>query len=131
MADVNRGDRPLSPHLTIYRPQINSIMSILHRITGAGLVLAFLMIVWWFVAAASGADAFASADGVLTSILGGLILIGSVFALWYHACNGIRHLIWDTGSGLEIEQVKMSGYVAIGAAAFLTLVTLIVAFKGA
>ncbi len=131
MADVNRGNRPLSPHLTIYRPQINSMMSILHRITGVGMSLAFFLIVWWLLAASTGEEYFDTANWVLTSWIGILILVGSCFALWYHFCNGIRHLIWDTGRGLEIEQVKKSGVVTFGIAGFLTLLTIVVAVRGA
>jgi len=102
MADVNRGDRPLSPHLTIYRPQITSISSILTRITGNALLLGALLMVWWFLAAAAGPDYFATVDGIVTSWVGDLIMFGSLWAIWYHTLAGVRHLIWDTGAMLEI-----------------------------
>ena len=97
MADVNRGKRPLSPHLTIYRPQMTSITSIFTRITGNALLVAALLIVWWFLAAATSPEYFAFADGLITSWFGDLVMTLSVWALWYHALAGVRHLIWDAG----------------------------------
>lgn len=128
MADVNRGDRPLSPHLTIYRPQITSVLSIAHRVTGVGLTLGAILGVWWFLAAATNPAYFALVDGILTSWFGGLVLVLSAIALWYHFCNGIRHLVWDAGYGFDLDMVQKSG-VAVGAGtAILTLLTLIAAF---
>ncbi len=127
MADVNRGNRPLSPHLEIYRPQMTSMLSIVHRITGCGLLVAACMIVCWFMGAAGGAESFAASDGWITSFLGDFILFFSVIALWYHACNGIRHLVWDTGRGLEMEQAELGGKIVIGATAVLSIITLVVA----
>ena len=89
MADVNRGDRPLSPHLQVYRPQLTSITSILTRITGNALIVAALLIVWWLLAAATSAEYFAVADGVLRSWFGKLVLLGSVWAVWYHFLAGL------------------------------------------
>ncbi|WP_342076653.1 succinate dehydrogenase, cytochrome b556 subunit [Yoonia sp. SS1-5] len=126
MADVNRGNRPLSPHLTIYRPQLTSMTSIFVRITGNALVLAALLIVWWFVAAASGPEAFARANGFLTSWFGDLVLFGSVLALWYHSLGGIRHLIWDSGRMLDVEKSEMAGQMMIVASVLLTIFTVIV-----
>lgn len=123
MADVNRGDRPLSPHMTIYRPQITSVLSIFHRISGVALTLGAALMVWWFLAAATGPEAFAVADGALTSVVGQLVLLGSLAALSYHTLNGIRHLIWDTGAGFDLESVSASGWaVLIGTAALTALV---------
>lgn len=125
MADVNRGNRPLSPHLTIYRPQLTSITSILTRITGNALLVASLMIVWWFLAAATGPEAFALADGVMTSWFGDLVMVLSVWALWYHTLAGVRHLYWDTGRGFDLEQAYLLGYGVIAGSVVLTVVTLI------
>lgn len=123
MADVNRGDRPLSPHLQIYRLQITSVLSILHRVTGVAMALAAALIVCWFFAAATGPDAFALADGFLAGPVGGLILLGSLFALSYHLLNGIRHLVWDAGYGFELGVVTASGWaVVFGAVALTALV---------
>jgi succinate dehydrogenase / fumarate reductase, cytochrome b subunit len=127
MADVNRGNRPLSPHLSVYRWQITMVMSIAHRITGVGLTLGALLGVWWFLAAASGPEAFARADGFLTSWFGLLLLIPSLLAFWYHFMNGMRHLMWDTGYGMDIPEVYTSGYAALGGTVFLTILTLLLA----
>lgn len=126
MADVNRGNRPLSPHLQVYRPQLTSITSILTRLTGNALVISGLMITWWFVAAASGPDAFAVADGFLRSWFGKLIFLGSIWALWYHTLAGIRHLIWDQGYGLEIGTAEKLGWGVVGGSVVLTLLTVII-----
>lgn len=125
MADVNRGNRPLSPHLQVYRPQITSITSIFTRITGNALLLAALLVVWWFLAASYGPEYFATADAVLTSWIGNLIMALSVWALWYHALAGVRHLIWDTGRGLEIEVAEKMGLAVIGGSFVLALITFI------
>jgi succinate dehydrogenase / fumarate reductase cytochrome b subunit len=103
MADVNRGNRPLSPHMTVWRWQLNAITSILVRITGNAMIVAAFLLVWWLIAAASGASYFATVDGIITSFLGDLVMALSVLGLWYHALGGVRHLIWDTGRGLDIE----------------------------
>ena len=125
MADVNRGNRPLSPHLTIYRPQLTSITSILTRITGNALLLGALLTVWWFLAAASGPDYFATVDGIVTSFLGDLIMFGSLWALWYHLLAGIRHLIWDNAMMMEIETAEKLGWAVIGGSVILTILTVI------
>ena len=126
MADVNRGARPLSPHLTVYRPQITSISSIFTRTTGNALIVAALLIAWWFVAAAAGPEAFALADAVLTSWFGKLVFLGSIWALWYHTLAGIRHLIWDTGAGLEIRTAEMLGWACFAGATVLTILTVLI-----
>ncbi|MGX9356582.1 succinate dehydrogenase, cytochrome b556 subunit [Roseobacteraceae bacterium S113] len=126
MADVNRGNRPLSPHLTIYRPQLTSMTSILTRITGNALLLGALLIVWWFLAAATGPEYFAVANGVLTSWFGDLVLLGSVWALWYHTLAGIRHLIWDNAMMLEIERAEALGWMVIIGSILLTIFTIVV-----
>lgn len=128
MADVNRGNRPLSPHVTIYRWPITAIMSILHRATGVGLALGAVLGVWWFLAAATDPEYFALVDGLLTSWIGGLILVLSLFALWYHFCNGIRHLFWDAGYGFDIAALQKIGMAVAAGAVVLTLITLIAAF---
>ncbi|MGF1500933.1 MAG: succinate dehydrogenase, cytochrome b556 subunit [Paracoccaceae bacterium] len=122
MADVNRGNRPLSPHLTIYRPQITSTLSILHRVTGVALTLGALLVTWWFLAAATGPAEFAFIDGLLTSWLGLLVLVGSAWALCYHLANGVRHLFWDMGYGFDLETVTRSGQAVVVASVVLTVV---------
>ncbi|MEM8631254.1 MAG: succinate dehydrogenase, cytochrome b556 subunit [Pseudomonadota bacterium] len=123
MADVNRGNRPLSPHLTIYRPQLTSMTSIFTRITGNALLVAALMIVWWFLAAATGPEYFAVADGFVRSWFGTLVLVLSLWALWYHFLAGIRHLIWDAGYGLEVDVAEKMGLGIIAGSFVLTLLT--------
>lgn len=126
MADFNRGNRPLSPHLQIYRPQITSVTSILTRITGNALIVAAVLIVWWFLAAATGPEAFARADWVLTSVVGDVVLTLSVWALWYHTLAGIRHLIWDSGRGLELKAAERLGWAVVAGSALLTVLTVLI-----
>ncbi len=124
MADVNRGNRPLSPHLTIYRPQLTSITSILTRITGNALLISALLVVWWFLAAATSKEYFDVANAVLTSWFGDLVMTVSLWGLWYHALAGVRHLIWDQGIGLDLETAYKLGYAVIGGSFLLTMVTI-------
>ncbi len=124
MADVNRGKRPLSPHLTIYRPQLTSMTSILTRITGNAILLAALLIVWWFLAAATSPEYFALADAVLTSFLGDLVMSLSLLGLWYHALAGLRHLIFDNAVGLDIPTAEKLGWACLVGSVLLTVVTL-------
>lgn len=117
-------DRPLSPHLTIYRPQFTSVLSIMHRITGIGLLFSLLFIIMWFVALSLGPDAFAIMEIIFNSIFIRIILASSVWALWYHTCTGIRHLIWDMGYGLEVEWIAPSAYLVLFCSLLFTLITL-------
>lgn len=125
MADVNRGNRPLSPHLTIYRPQLNSITSIFVRITGNAMLVSAMLLVWWLMAAASGPDYFASIDGLLTSFIGDVVMTLTVLGLWYHALGGVRHLIWDTGRGLDAATADRMGWGMIIGSVALTFLTII------
>lgn len=125
MADVNRGNRPLSPHLQIYRPELTSITSILTRITGNALLIGALLCVWWLLGAAAGPEYFAFVDGIMTSWFGKLVMLGSIWALWYHALAGVRHLIWDTGRGFDLKDAYTLGYMVIGGSVLLTLITVI------
>ena len=125
MADTNRGNRPLSPHLTIYRPQLNSITSILNRITGNALLVGAILVVWWLMAAAAGPAAFSVVDGVITSLIGQVVMVGSLWALWYHTLGGVRHLIWDMGLGLDMATADKMGWAIIVGSFVLTVLTLI------
>lgn len=125
MADVNRGNRPLSPHLTIYRPQLTSVSSILVRITGNAIVVAALLIVWWFLAASTSERYFDIANGLLTSWFGDLLMLLSLWGLWYHTLGGVRHLIWDNAVGLELETAEKLGWAVIGGSFVLTLLTVL------
>jgi len=115
-------NRPLSPHLQVYRPQLTSVLSILHRATGIGLAAGTLLLVWWLIAAATGPTAFDSVQSFIGSLLGRLLLLAWSFALFYHLCNGIRHLVWDTGRGFELKTAYASGWLVVISAAVLTVI---------
>ncbi|WP_425099820.1 succinate dehydrogenase, cytochrome b556 subunit [Tropicibacter sp. S64] len=128
MADVNRGNRPLSPFMIgqYYRPQMTSISSIMVRITGiASLGTAFLL-VWWLLAAATSEGAFAVADGILRSFVGDIILLLATWAIWYHMLGRLRHVIWDLGYFVEVEISEKMGMGMFIGATVLTLFTAIV-----
>lgn len=120
--------RPLSPHLQIYRWQLTSVMSILHRITGVALAVGTLLLVYWLVATAAGPAAFATAHEFIGSILGRLLLFGWTVALFYHLANGIRHLLWDAGRGFELRTVYASGWTVVIVTAALSLIAWIAAY---
>lgn len=125
MADVNRGNRPLSPHLSIYRPQLTSMTSILNRAAGVGLLVGALLVVAWLLSAAISPGCYATMNGLMTSWFGDLVMFLSLWALWYHLLAGIRHLYWDSGRGLELEIAEKLG-IAVGAGSVvLTIVTVI------
>lgn len=126
MADVNRGNRPLSPHLMIYRPQLTSISSIFVRITGNALIVAGILIVWWLFAAATSAEYFAIVDAVMTSWFGKLVMFGSIWALWYHTLGGVRHLIWDNAVALDIPTAEKLGWVVVFGSFVLTAITVVI-----
>ena len=125
MADVNRGNRPLSPHLSIYRPQMTSISSIFVRITGNALLAATLLLIAWLLAASTSAEAFAWVQCVITSCFGDLVFLLSLLALWYHTLGGLRHLIWDTGRGLELKTAERMGWMMIIGSLLVTALTVI------
>ena len=126
MADVNRGDRPLSPHLTVFNQGWTGGASIFTRITGNALIGAALLVVWWFAALAAGPDAYRFANGVLTSWLGDLVFFLSLGALWYHSLAGLRHLIWDTGHMLDLETAVRAGQGIVILSVVLTILTVII-----
>lgn len=121
-------NRPLSPHLQVYRLQMTSGLSILHRLTGVVLALGLLLLVYWLLAAAAGPQAFAAAQGFMGSWLGRLVLFGWTFALVYHLCNGLRHLAWDAGRGFEIRTATRTGWLVLAASGALTLAVWIAAY---
>ncbi|MFC3691491.1 succinate dehydrogenase, cytochrome b556 subunit [Chenggangzhangella methanolivorans] len=125
-------NRPLSPHLQIYRPMLSMIMSIVHRITGAALYFGTALIVIWLVSAAAGPSAFAAVQSIYGSFLGQLVLFGYTWALVHHAIGGIRHLIWDVGRGFGPER-ELLYRLSLGGSIVLTIVIWIVgyALKGA
>lgn len=123
-------NRPLSPHLQIYRPQITSVLSILHRISGVFLSLGIIPLVAWLGAAAAGEEAYRAMAGMMGSLLGRLMLFGWTLAFFYHFMNGIRHLVWDTGRGFEIPQVVRSGWTVVVLAVALTFLLWIALLAG-
>ena len=122
--------RPLSPHLQIYRPQITSVLSILHRMTGLFLAFGAMFLVLWLIALASGPERYTLVLELLVSPPGLIMLAGWTFAMFYHLCNGIRHLFWDAGMGFELPQATMSGWAVVIASAVLTVAVWAVAILG-
>jgi succinate dehydrogenase / fumarate reductase cytochrome b subunit len=118
---MRSADRPLSPHLQVYRWQLTSVLSILHRATGVWLSAGAILLVWWLVAAASGPEAYDGVEDFLGSWIGLLLLFGWTVALFYHLCNGIRHLVWDTGHALDLKNTYIGGWTVVAATAVLTL----------
>lgn len=115
--------RPLSPHLQVYRWYLTMALSIAHRVTGAGLAVGLLLLTWWLLALAGGPDSFATVRAVMDNWFGGLVLFGFTLFLWFHALNGVRHLVWDTGYGLDKGVARQSGIVVVGGTVVLTLLT--------
>ena len=110
---MTNDDRPLSPHLSIYRWPITMDTSILHRATGVALAVGFILFVFWLADAASGPDAYAVFSTAMGSIIGRILLLGWSWAFFYHLANGIRHLVWDVGFGLEKAQANTSSWFVI------------------
>lgn len=118
-------NRPLSPHLQIYRPQLTSVLSLLHRATGLILALGAVLVAWWFWSIMLGGDSYETAYGFFTSWFGWILLFLWTLCTFYHLCNGIRHLLWDAGLGLELDQAYLSGKIVIGATVVLTILALL------
>ncbi len=121
-------NRPLSPHLTIYRPQLNSVLSILHRITGILLFFGLLLLIVWFFSMSMGQASFDFFDALINSLIGRLILFGSLCALWYHFFSGVRHLFWDFGMGFDLQWVQRSSYAVLIATISLIILTVLIGF---
>ena len=121
-------DRPLSPHLQIWRWNVTMALSILHRVTGVGLGLGSLLLAWWLIAAASGPEAFATVQGFIGSIIGRLVLFGFTVSLFFHLCNGVRHLVWDVGYGFDIKTAERSAWFVVAATVVLTLIAWIAGY---
>lgn len=114
--------RPLSPHLQVYRFQWTMLLSITHRITGVGLALGSVLLVWWLLALATGPGYFNFVQSIMASWVGRLVLFGFTWALFYHFCNGIRHLFWDAGWGFELDTARNSGIAVVAGSVLLTLI---------
>ena len=120
-------NRPLSPHLQVYKPQLTSVLSIFHRGTGVVLAIGSILVAYWLSAIATGPEAYATASAILGSFLGKLILFGWTWALFYHLCNGIRHLLWDSGFGFDLPTTYLSGKIVLGTSVVLTVLLWLVA----
>lgn len=118
--------RPLSPHLGIYRMQINMAMSIVHRITGGALYFGTILLAAWLIATAAGPDAFAVVNTVFGHLLGKLVLLGYSWALIHHMLGGMRHLLWDTGRALDIKSADTLAWLtAIGSVSLTALLWIV------
>ena len=119
---MSNTERPLSPHLSIYRWPITMTLSILHRGTGLALAVGFLVLAAWLVSAASGAVEYADFMALVATPLGRLLMIGWTFAFFYHLANGIRHLVWDAGHGFEKSQATASAWFVLVTATVATVI---------
>ena len=128
MSDVKAVERPLSPHLTIYKPMLTMLMSIAHRITGFGLYFGTLLLAWWLLAAASGPNAYAGIGSFMSSFIGRIVLFGYTWALMHHMLGGIRHLMWDTGHGFGEHEREWLAIATIVGSIGLTIVIWIVGY---
>jgi succinate dehydrogenase / fumarate reductase cytochrome b subunit len=130
MSVANRPvNRPLSPHLQVYKPQLTSVMSILHRATGIALSVGALYLVAWVVFASADRETYAQFQSFNTSILGRIFLGGWLFCAFYHLANGIRHLFWDAGYGFEIKDAYRSGWIVVAVSLAATIVSWIVGLR--
>jgi succinate dehydrogenase / fumarate reductase cytochrome b subunit len=130
MSVANRpASRPLSPHLQVYRPQLTSMLSILHRATGIALSVGALYLAIWVICAAGGPRAYAAFQDFNVSILGRIVLGGWLFSAFYHLCNGIRHLFWDAGYGFELKDAYRSGWIVVAVSLIATIVSWIVGLR--
>jgi succinate dehydrogenase / fumarate reductase cytochrome b subunit len=114
-------ERPKSPNIQIYRPQLTSVLSIANRITGVFTAVAAVGLVIWLIAAAAGPQPYAAVKALLASLIGQTVLFGATFAFFLHLCGGIRHLVWDAGYGFELSAIYFSGWAVVAASAVLTL----------
>ncbi len=121
-------ERPLSPHLQIYKPMLTMTVSIIHRITGIALFFATLLLAWWLIAAAAGPAYFDFVEGLLTSAIGRIILLGCTWALIHHALGGLKHLLWDTGKGYGLETIEKLAKGSLVLSITLTLVVWAIAY---
>jgi succinate dehydrogenase / fumarate reductase cytochrome b subunit len=121
MAGIEARERPVSPHLQIYRWPLPMMMSILHRMTGVCLYVGTLLLAWWLIAAGEGPNAFAKVSAFLGSWFGRVMLFGYTWALLHHMLGGIRHLIWDTGHGFGPERDSLAVMTAVGSVGLTVL----------
>lgn len=123
-------ERPLSPHLQVYRPQLTSVLSITHRATGVALSIAAITVVWSLYKGSLGPEGYDQMTACWRSWFGSLVMLGTAASTFFHLANGIRHLFWDAGAGLEIETVYRSGYAVLAFTVIATLVAASAIFGG-
>ncbi|HUU24298.1 MAG TPA: succinate dehydrogenase, cytochrome b556 subunit [Methyloceanibacter sp.] len=128
MTNKLEAERPLSPHLQIYRPMLTMMMSIAHRITGASLAVGFALLTWWLVAISIGPEAYATVDSFFGSFVGRALLFLFTWALIHHMLGGIRHLIWDTGHGLDTTSIEVFAWATIISSTVLTVLIWVVGY---
>lgn len=121
-------DRPLSPDVQIYRPQLTSVLSISHRITGIAMSVGSMLLVAWLIAAASGPQTYSAVQGLMRSWIGLVLLLAGTFSLFFHFCNGIRHLVWDAGHGFLLRTIYASGWTVLAASVVLTIAAWVASF---
>ncbi|MBT8136432.1 MAG: succinate dehydrogenase, cytochrome b556 subunit [Gammaproteobacteria bacterium] len=124
---MSEANRPLSPHLQIYRWQITMFLSIMHRATGMAMAFGLLLLALWLITAASGPEAYTRLRELLASPVGIVVLLGLAFSLFLHLCNGVRHLFWDAGVGFEKNQYRASGWIVVVASLALTAIAAMIA----
>lgn len=127
-ASTRRPERPLSPHLQIYRWSVTMFSSIFHRATGIALGVGTLLVAWWLIAAAMGPDAYADFAAVAGHWFGRLVLLGFTVAFLFHLLNGIRHIFWDSGLGFEKPTARFTGWLVVALTGLLTLAVWVAAY---
>ena len=125
---MSTGNRPLSPHLQVYQPQLTSILSITHRATGVFLSLGAVFLSCWLLSIAQGEESYLNLQAYLDNWFAQLLFFGLIFSMFYHLANGIRHLFWDIGLGLTLETTYITGYLVVAASAVFTLLTWAIAY---
>ena len=120
---MGRAHSPLSPHLQIYKPQLTSVLSITHRGTGLLLALGLLLLPYWLLSIAAGPKTYDALLIHFSAWYGKLLLLGLLFSVYYHLCNGIRHLGWDLGRGLDLATTYVTGYIVVFLSVLLTIAT--------
>lgn len=125
---MSTDNRPLSPHLQIYKWQWTMAYSIFHRATGIALAVGTIFLTWWLVALAMGPESFATVQAFAGSIIGRLVLFGWTWALFYHFGNGIRHLFWDSGAGFDLEVAEKTGHAMLAFSVIATVAVWVIAY---
>jgi len=128
MAELKKAERPLSPHLQIYRPMLTMMMSIFHRATGMALYAGVVLMVWWLTAAATSDEYFSIVQGVFGHWFGRLVLFGFTWALVHHAVGGLRHLLWDTGRGFDLPLVELMAKATVGLSVVITILLWVIGY---